>query len=480
MIKKITYSLSILLVLVLFVFIIYKCATAKQIKKNQEEIIGNSKKHYEEFCSSCHGKNVKEFIDREKWVYGSDKKSMFNVIKNGIEKDGMPAYKEVLQDKEIEHLVEYILSAIEDKKSEEFSSGENTDVVFVSEGMKLKLELITDKINSPWGITQSNEGILFITDKSGELYAIDKNKNIKKIEGLPSVRFRGQGGLMDVILHPNFDDNQRIYLSYSKFHPSDSDLNTTAIFSGKLVNNKIENGKDIFIAKPYVATSHHYGSRMIFDNEGYLFIAIGERGKRDDYPQKLDNHLGKVLRLNDDGTPVATNPFYNDANAKKEIFSYGHRNPQGLCYDKRNNKIYNNEHGPRGGDEINLVEAGNNYGWPVITYGINYIGTKITDETHKEGMEQPLHYWVPSIAVCGMDFISSDKYPKWKGDILSGSLKFNYLNRNDLDDNGNFLKEEKLFPTIGRMRSVSQCADGFIYFGVEDPGKVYKIVPVNE
>nr|MBC8151039.1 PQQ-dependent sugar dehydrogenase [Bacteroidota bacterium] len=202
------------------------------------------------------------------------------------------------------------------------------------------------------------------------------------------------------------------------------------------------------------------------------------RGRRDDNPQYLGNDLGKIHRLNDDGSVPVDNPFYNTPDAKNSIYSYGHRNPQGLCYNPVTNKIYDNEHGPRGGDEVNLIEPGNNYGWPVITYGINYIGTEITDLTHQEGMEQPIRYWVPSIATCGMEIVTSDKYPAWKGNILSGSLKFNYLHRDVFDENDVWIKEEKLFPDIGRMRSIEQCADGYLYFGVEAPGKIYRIVPV--
>ncbi len=478
--KKIKYTLVGFVVLLLLAFTAYKCTTKKMMANAHKKVVGNSEENYQEFCASCHGDKVKKFITRDKWVYGEDRESMFKVIKFGADKDGMPAYQEALSNQEIYDIVDYILAAVENKKSEEFSSGENNDVVFHSEGMKLKLELITEEAESPWGITQSSDGILFFTDKQGILFAKKGNEPAVKIKGLPEVKFRGQGGLMDVKLHPDFDGNKKIYLTYSKPHPSNEDLSTTVLFSGEIENDQIKNGKDIFIAQPYENTSRHFGSRIIFDNDGYLFLSVGERGRRDEYPQKLDNHLGKIIRLNDDGTAPEDNPFYDQPNAKNEVFSYGHRNPQGLCYDPINNIIYDNEHGPRGGDEINKVEAAKNYGWPVITYGINYVGTKITDLTHKEGMEQPEHYWVPSIAVCGMDFITSDKYPGWKGDILSGSLKFDYLNRNDLNEDGEFVKEEKLFPTIGRMRSVSQCADGYIYFGVESPGKIYRIVPIQQ
>ena len=474
-------SVSIVIVLLLGVsFTCNKCTPIPLTIKKEivyQENIGDAEKYYGNYCASCHGKQVKEFVNREKWVYGSTRNEMFDVVKHGAEEDGMPAYGEVISDKQVYELVDYILAAIEDKKSEEFNTGNNDDVVFLSEGMRLKLELVAENADSPWAITQSNDGRLFYTDKSGKLFTKKENV-IQEITGLPSVKYKGQGGLMDVILHTDFDNNQRIYLSYSKPKPDDDDYATTAVFSGILDNNAIINSKDIFVAEPYVNTNHHFGCRMIFDNDGFLFVAIGERGRRDDYPQKLDNHLGKIHRLNDDGTVPADNPFYNTPNAKKSIYSYGHRNPQGLCYNPVTNKIYDNEHGPRGGDEVNLVEAGKNYGWPVITYGINYIGTTITDLTHQEGLEQPIRYWVPSIATCGMEFVTSDKYPAWKGNILSGSLKYNYLHRDVFDENDHLIKEEKLFPDIGRMRSIEQCADGYIYFGLEDPGRIYRIVPL--
>ena len=442
-----------------------------------QEDMGDAEKYYGNYCASCHGKQVKAFVDREKWVYGSTRSEMFDVVKNGAEADGMPAYGEVISDQQVYELVDYILAAIEDKKSEDFNAGANEDVVFVSEGMRLKLELVAENSASPWAITQSQDGRLFYTDTSGKLFS-QKDSVIQEISGLPSVKYKGQGGLMDVILHPDFENNHRMYLTYSKAKPDDDGYATTAVFSGTLENNAITNGKDIFIAEPYLSTNHHYGSRMIFDKDGYLFVSIGERGRRDDNPQYLGNDLGKIHRLNDDGSVPVDNPFYNTPDAKNSIYSYGHRNPQGLCYNPATNKIYDNEHGPRGGDEVNLIEAGNNYGWPVITYGINYIGTEITDLTHQEGMEQPIRYWVPSIATCGMEIVTSDKYPAWKGNILSGSLKFNYLHRDVFDENDVWIKEEKLFPDIGRMRSIEQCADGYLYFGVEAPGKIYRIVPV--
>jgi len=248
-----------------------------------QEDIGDAEKYYGNYCASCHGKQVKAFVDREKWVYGSTRSEMFDVVKNGAEGDGMPAYGEVISDQQVYELVDYILAAIEDKKSEDFNTGANEDVVFVSEGMRLKLELVAENTASPWAITQSQDGRLFYTDTSGKLFS-QKDSVIQEISGLPSVKYKGQGGLMDVILHPDFESNHRMYLTYSKPKPDDDGYATTAVFSGTLDNNAITNGKDIFIAEPYLSTNHHYGSRMIFDKDGYLFVSIGERGRRDDNP----------------------------------------------------------------------------------------------------------------------------------------------------------------------------------------------------
>ena len=294
-----------------------------------DENMGDAEKYYGNYCASCHGKKVGEFVDREDWVHGSTRIEMFDVVKNGAEEDGMPAYGEVISEKQVYELVDYILAAIEDKKSEDFNSGENEDVVFMSEGMQLKLELVADNAASPWAITQSEDGRLFYTDKSGQLFS-KKDTVIQEITGLPFVKFKGQGGLMDVILHPDFENNQRVYLSYSKYKADDEGYATTAVFSGVLESNELVNGKDIFVAEPYLNTNHHYGSRMVFDNDGFLFVSVGERGRRDDHPQFLDNDLGKIHRLNDDGTVPTDNPFANTPGARKSIYSYGHRNPQGL------------------------------------------------------------------------------------------------------------------------------------------------------
>lgn len=330
-------------------------------------------------------------------------------------------------------------------------------------------EVVVAELNIPWGFTFLPDGAMLITEKSGELIHFkDGEKTI--VTGLPEIYVRGQGGLMDVILHPDFKNNNYIYFSYASSE-GEGDGGNTAIARAKLNNNALTDLEVLYKATPNTRRGQHFGSRLVFDKDGYLFFTIGERGDRDTNPQDITRDGGKTYRINDDGSIPEDNPFVNNADAKKAIYSYGHRNQQGMTLHPDTKEIWTHEHGPRGGDEINIVESGKNYGWPVISYGVNYSGTKFTDLTEKEGMEQPLHYWVPSIAPSGMAFIDSDKYGDWDGNLLIGSLKFNYLDMCTIK-NGKVVKEERLLNDIGRVRSVEQGPDGYIYVGVENLGIV--------
>jgi glucose/arabinose dehydrogenase len=243
----------------------------------------------------------------------------------------------------------------------------------------------------------------------------------------------------------------------------------------KLVDNELVENQLLYKAGPNSKKGQHFGSRLAFDDQGYLYFSIGDRGNRDENPQDITRDCGKIYRIHDDGRIPKDNPFVNESNAKKAIYSYGHRNPQGMIKHPETGEIWTNEHGPQGGDEINIVKAGKNYGWPVISYGINYSGTTFTEITEKPGMEQPLFYWVPSIAPIGMTIVSSDMYPEWKGNVLVGSLKFQYLEKLKLKD-GIVVKREKLLEGMGRVRSVKEGPDGFIYVGIESLG-IVKIIP---
>lgn len=310
----------------------------------------------------------------------------------------------------------------------------------------------------------------------GKLFLVKNNKQLVEITGVPNVVSEGQGGLLDVLIHPDFKNNSFVYLSYVIANPNNSSEKTTAVARAKLSGTKLVQVEKIFTALPYLSSNRHFGSRLLFDLDGFLYVSVGERGFRDVYPQKLDNSLGKIHRIQDDGKIPNINPFYNKQGAIKSIFAYGIRNPQGLTLHPVTGAIWEGEHGPKGGDEINILKAGNNYGWPVISYGQNYDGTSFTNITKKAGMEQPVHYWTPSIAPCGMSFSSGKFYGKWKNDLFVSSLKFGYLHR--LKMNGNVVTgQEKLLEGIGRVRDVHMGKDGYMYITVQGPNRLIRLVP---
>ncbi len=348
-----------------------------------------------------------------------------------------------------------------------------SSVKAVTPSQKYASEIVVSDLSIPWGFAFLPDGSMLITEKSGELLLV-KNGKKTVIEGLPEIYVRGQGGLLDVEVHPNYEKNGWIYISYASAEGEGQGGNTS-IMRGKLAGNKFTDNQVLYKAGPNSRRGQHFGSRIVFDDQGYLFFSIGDRGSRDVNPQDITKDCGKIYRIHDDGKIPTDNPFVNETGAKTAIYSYGHRNPQGMAKDPKTGAIWANEHGPRGGDEINIIKPGKNYGWPVISYGINYSGTTFTEITEKDGMEQPMFYWVPSIAPSGMAIVSSEKYPEMNGNLLVGSLKFQYLERLALE-NGKVVKREKLLENIGRVRSVNQGPDGFIYVGVEDVG-IVKLIP---
>lgn len=331
--------------------------------------------------------------------------------------------------------------------------------------------IVTDLIN-PWGIVFLPDGSMLITEKEGKLIHFSKGEKIE-VSGVPKVYNRGQGGLLDIQLSPNYSEDRFLYITYSS-NEGEGKGGNTALMRAKLEDNQLISQKVLYKASPNTTKGQHFGSRIAFDTEGHVFFSAGERGERDINPQDLTRDNGKIYRLNLDGSIPKDNPFINQVNAKPAIWSYGHRNPQGMIYNSTTNEIWVHEHGPQGGDEINIIKKGANYGWPVITYGVNYSGTDITDKTEQEGMEQPLYYWIPSIAPSGMALVTSSRYPDLKGSLLVGSLKFVYLEALHLDNN-QVVKREKLLDGNGRVRSIVQGPDGYIYAGVEGVG-VIKLV----
>lgn len=358
--------------------------------------------------------------------------------------------------------------------SESKLSNQPDDTVAIP--LKYKADLIVDKLEQPWGMTFLPDGAMLITEKKGEIIHF-KNGKKTTITGVPKTILQGQGGLMDIQLDPNYAKNGWIYFSYASDMENDGLGANTTIARAKLANFALTNLHVLYKATPNTKKGQHFGSRIAFDKNGYLYFSIGDRGNHDENPQDITKDGGKIYRINTDGTIPTSNPFYNTPGAKKAIFSYGNRNPQGMILNPVTGEIWAHEHGPQGGDEINIIKAGKNYGWPKASYGINYNGSILTKNKTLPGMENPIHYWVPSIAPSGMAYVTSAKYPEWKGNVLVGSLKFMYLNRIVLAKN-KVVKEEKLMENIGRVRTVIQAPDGFIYVAVEFKG-IYRITPTT-
>ncbi len=343
-----------------------------------------------------------------------------------------------------------------------------------SELLTFEVETVVPGLDVPWSMTFLPDNSMLITLKKGELIHFKDGKKIK-ITNLPKIQQKGQGGLLDIELDPAYSENGWIYLSFSSDVESNSKGVNTTIIRAQLTGSKLTSKEVLYKATPNSNRGKHFGSRLEFDLEGRLYFSVGDRGNRDENPQDISKDCGKIYRINSDGSIPENNPFVNVKDAKKAIYSFGHRNPQGMTIHPETGKIWTHEHGPQGGDEINIIESGKNYGWPTVTYGINYNGSKITNETSRPNMNEPFHIWVPSIAPCGMDFVTSDKYPEWKGNLLLGSLKFRYLNRCVIE-NDEIVKEEKLLEGLGRVRCVREAPDGYIYVAIEKKG-IVRIVP---
>lgn len=339
-------------------------------------------------------------------------------------------------------------------------------------------------LSHPWGLAFlpdfERAGRMLVTERPGRLRIVTATGEIgPPVAGVPEVDARGQGGLLDVALDPKFADNALVYLSYSEAGPGG---NGTAVVRGRLeadgLQGRLADVQVIFRQRPKVQSTAHFGSRLVFARDGRLFVTLGDRYSRRDDAQKLDSHLGKVVRIEADGRVPADNPFLKTAGALPEIWSLGHRNMQGAALHPATGALWTHEHGPQGGDELNLDEVGRNYGWPVVTYGAEYVtGFKIGEGTAKAGMEPPLRYWVPSIAPSGMAFLTSDRYPGWKGSLFIGSLKFELLVRLQLDGNKVVAEERLLKGELGRIRDVRQGPDGWLYVLTDaSDGRVVRLI----
>ena len=335
-----------------------------------------------------------------------------------------------------------------------------------------RVATVADGLQHPWAVAFLPGGDLLVTERPGRLRVVRNGQLLETpVAGVPAVHAEGQGGLLDVVLHPDFATNRLVYLSFSKPMGGEAGA-TTAIIRGRLENDQLANVEELFVADS--KGNGHYGSRIAFDGNGYMFISIGDRqvpptGDLLAHPaQDLTNHHGKIIRLHDDGRVPADNPFVNQAGARPEIWTYGHRNVQGLAIHPETGDVWANEHGPQGGDELNLIQAGKNYGWPVVGFGGSYgTGAAIHAGTMRKGMESPVHVWVPSIGISGMMIYSGDQFPEWKGSIFSGGLSGEQVARVVMDGQKSVM-EETLHNGLGRVRDVRQGPDGYIYLAIDN------------
>ncbi|HEY8268858.1 MAG TPA: PQQ-dependent sugar dehydrogenase [Xanthobacteraceae bacterium] len=351
--------------------------------------------------------------------------------------------------------------------------------IIKSNKANFRVETVASGLVNPWALAFLPEGRLLVTERPGRMRIVGRDGKLSEpLEGVPAVAAVGQGGLMDVVLAPDFAQSRTIYFTFAE--PREA-LNGTSVARARLVE---EGGKArladvtvIFRQEPAIGGGFHFGSRIAIARDGLLFVTLGERYQRD-RAQDLSTHLGKVIRIRLDGTVPPDNPFVARQGARPELWSYGHRNAQAAAIHPTSGRLWIVEHGPRGGDEVNIPEAGKNYGWPVIGYGVDYSGAKIHTSTQKEGMEQPIHYWVPSIAPSGMAFYTGDAFPGWRGSLFVGALARASLVRLELDGE-KVLREERLLDAGGmRIRDVSMAADGTLYLLTDArDGKVLRIVP---
>lgn len=345
---------------------------------------------------------------------------------------------------------------------------------------------VADGLVLPWSMTFLPAGDLLVTERPGRLRIIRDGRLLPEpVGGVPDVVAEGQGGLLDVVAHPRFATNRLLYLSFSKPR-ADRQRGTTAVVRARFENDRLSEVEEIFEAD--TEGNGHYGSRLAFDGEGYLYITVGDRqvppeGDLEGHPaQDLSNHHGTINRIHDDGRIPVDNPFVGRSGARPEIWSYGHRNPQGLAIDPSTGRVWATEHGPQGGDELNLIVKGGNYGWPVVGYGVNYrTGRAIHEGTMREGMEDPAHVWVPSIGVSCLLFYTGEGFPAWKGNVLAGGLAGQVVARLTLED-ANVISRENLLERMGRVRDIRQGPDGLIYVAIEDddgnPSSIVRLEPV--
>lgn len=443
---------------------------------------------YQQNCAACHGDQFQGGLGGSLtdgvWNHGASDEEIQANISNGFPDKGMVAYGGTLSEEQIRALVVFLRERENDARyrTTEFPRPDASKVI-QTDREAYRVETLVEGLATPWSLAFLPDGRMLINERLGQVLVVQADGTLdpEPIAGTPPVIFDGpEGGLMDIALHPDYAENGWIYLTFADGWRTENDgsRSMTAVVRGRIKDHKWVDQEWIYKADPkfYTRSGAHYGSRVVFDR-GYVFIAVGERGAIGE-AQDLHRPNGKILRLFDDGRVPEDNPFVDDPDVPKEIWSYGHRNPQGLVVDSRTHALYSTEHGARGGDEFNLIQKGRNYGWPAITHGINYDGRPITALTEKEGMEQPLVYWTPSIAPCGLALYDGRKFPNWQGDFFAGSLKAQELRRLRVTD-GKVVEQEVVLKGLGRIRDVRTGPDGNIYLLTDERARLIRLVPAD-
>lgn len=444
-------------------------------------------KIYQSLCASCHGADFEgglggNLADGE-WVHGGSDAAILRNIKEGIPSKDMVGFGTALTEEQLRAMVVYLR---EQENKADFQKREiptpDPNTVVQSQRQSYRIEILTEGLTLPWGLAFLPDGRKLVTERDGQLRLIDRENQLdpRPIKGIPAVIFDGpEGGLMDIASHPDFQSNGWIYLAFADGWRQEGEEDAwamTAVVRGRIQNHQWVDQEWIYRADQrfYRQSGAHFGSRLAFDGD-YLYLSIGERGSLGD-AQDLSLPNGKVHRLHDDGRVPQDNPFRTQPDALPGIWSYGHRNQQGLYVDPSSHRVYATEHGARGGDEFNLIQAGKNYGWPVITHGMNYNGKPITSITEKEGMEQPILHWTPSIATCGLTRYQGEAFPDWNGDFFVGGLRSEELRRIRLEGTQE-TEQELIFKGLGRVRDVRAGPDGFLYVLTNKPGRLLRLVP---
>ena len=456
---------------------------------------------FTEVCAACHGTSIAKgpvgpsLFDAE-WLHGSDDESIVKSIRDGFPEKGMPPFKETLTEQDVWQMVAYVRIQAANLKEKPVYVPDPDGQIVKSEKQAFTIEIVARNLETPWALAFLPDGRLLVTERPGRIRIVEKNGTVapEPVRGLPKVWEKQDGGLFDVEVHPDFAKNGWLYLSYSETlagwtPPPPPDPNApppaavpggrgrggppdppsmTVIMRGRLKNNELVDQEVLFRAPKEIYNSQnaHYGSRFIFDTQKHLFFSLGEKQQMLD-AQDLSKPTGKIHRINDDGSVPKDNPYVGQANVVPTIWSYGHRNPQGLAWDPVTKQLWESEHGPSGGDEINIIEPKKNYGWGVITMGIQNGITKRSEP----GMEQPITYWTPSVAPSGITFYTGNRYPGWKNSLFVSCLAGQQLKRLEIA-NGKVTHEEQVFNQFGRVHDVIQGPDGYLYVTLQLPGQV--------